>query len=71
MNFKQNNWARLLPMTEFTYNNIKNASTSHTSCKLNCDYQPYISYKKDINPKSKSKSVKKLLTKLKKLMTVC
>ena len=31
VNFKQNNWARLLPMAEFAYHNAKNASTGHTS----------------------------------------
>ena len=38
VNFKQNNWARLLPMAEFAYNNAKNASTSHTPFELNCLY---------------------------------
>ena len=27
VNYKQNNWARLLPMVEFAYNNAKHAST--------------------------------------------
>ena len=31
VNFEQNDWARLFPMVELTYNNAKNASTSHTS----------------------------------------
>ena len=30
VNFKQNDWARLLLMAEFAYNNVKNASTGHT-----------------------------------------
>ena len=30
VNFEQNDWARLLPMAEFAYNNAKNASTGHT-----------------------------------------
>ena len=31
VNFEQNNWARLLIMAEFAYNNTKNASTGHTT----------------------------------------
>ena len=58
-------------MAEFAYNNTKNASTSHTSFELNCGYQPRISYKEDINPRSKSKSAVKLLAELRELMTVC
>ena len=27
VNYKQNDWAKLLPMAKFAYNNIKNAST--------------------------------------------
>ena len=36
INFKQNEWAKLLPMMEFTYNNAKSASTGYTYFKLNC-----------------------------------
>ncbi len=38
INFEQDDWARLLPMTEFAYNNAKNASTSHTPFELNYGY---------------------------------
>ena len=38
INFNQDNWARLLSMAEFTYNNSKNASTGHTPFELNCGY---------------------------------
>ena len=40
VNFEQNDWARLLPMAEFAYNNAKNASTGHTPFELNCGYHP-------------------------------
>ena len=30
VNFEQNDWARLLPIAEFAYNNAKNASTGYT-----------------------------------------
>ncbi len=56
VNYKQNNWARLLPIAEFAYNNAKNASISHTPFKLNCGYHPRISYEEDVDLHSKSKS---------------
>ena len=34
VNFEQNDWARLLPMAEFAYNNAKNATTGHTELWL-------------------------------------
>lgn len=71
INFKQNNWARLLLIAEFIYNNVKNASFSYILFKLNCGYYPQMSYKKDINPQSKSKSIDELLVELKKLIIVC
>ena len=71
VNFEQNNRARLLPMAEFTYNNAKNASTSHTPFELNCGYHPCISFKEDTNPCSRSKTADELLAELRELMTVC
>ena len=38
VNFKQNNWAKLLPMAEFAYNNTQNASIGHTPFELNYGY---------------------------------
>ena len=61
VNFEQNNWAWLLPIIEFAYNNTKNASTGHTLFKLNCRYHPCIFYKKDLDPHSKSKTAKNYL----------
>ena len=71
VNFKQNDWARLLPMAEFAYNNTKNASTDFTLFKLNCGYYPRILYKKDLNPRSQSRTAKELFSKLRELMIVC
>ena len=71
VNFEQNDWAWLLPMVEFVYNNAKNASTGHTSFKLNYGYYSCISFKKDTNLHSKSKSVDKLSAELRKLIIVC
>ena len=71
VNLKQNDWARLLPMAEFAYNNAKNASTGHTPFKLNCGYYPCISYEKDLDPRSKSKTAEELSSELRNLMAVC
>ena len=71
VNFEQNDWARLLPMAEFAYNNAKNASTGHTPFELNCGYHPRMSYKEDVDPRSQSKSADKLSAELKELMIVC
>ena len=71
VNFKQNNWARLLLIAKFAYNNTKNTSISHTSFKLNYDYYLWMLYKEDIDSRSKSKSTDKLLVKLRKLIIIC
>ncbi len=64
VNFEQNDWARLLPIAEFTYNNTKNASTGYTFFELNCGFHLQASYKKDVNHHSQSKSAHKLVIKL-------
>ena len=64
VNFEQNDWARLLPMAEFAYNNAKNASTNHTLFKINCGYHPRISFEKDTDPCFWSKTAKKLFSEL-------
>ncbi len=71
VNWEQDNWARLLPMAEFAYNNAKNASTGHTPFKLNCGYHPKISFEEDVDPHSRSRSANELADELKKLMEVC
>lgn len=58
-------------MTEFAYNNTKNANTYYTSSELNCGYYSCISYEENINLRLKSKSVEKLSAKLRELMTIC
>ena len=57
-------------MAEFAYNNVKNANTGQTLFKLNCGYHPRVSYKEDIDSRSKSKSANKLSMELRKLMTL-
>ena len=71
VNFEQNDWARLLPMAEFAYNNAKNASSGHTPFELNCGYHPRMSYEEDVEPRSKSKSADELSAELRELMIVC
>ena len=71
VNFEQNDWARLLPMAEFAYNNAKNASSGHTPFELNCGYHPRMSYEEDVEPRSKSKSADELSAELRELMIIC
>ena len=58
-------------MAEFAYNNAKNASTGHTSFKLNYGYYPKVFFKEDVDFCSKSRFVNKLVQKLKELIKVC
>ena len=58
-------------MAEFAYKNAKNTSTGYTPFELNCGYHPQMSYEKEVNPRSKSKSADKLLAELRELIFVC
>ncbi len=71
VNWEQGNWARLLPIAEFVYNNAKNASTGHTFFELNCDYHPKVSFEEDVDPRSRSRSTNKLAEELRELIEVC
>ena len=71
VNFEQNDWARLLPMAEFAYNNAKNASTGHILFELNCGYHPRVFYEEDLDPRSKLKTAEKLSSELQNIMAVC
>ena len=71
VNFEQNDWARLLPMAEFAYNNAKNAITVHTPFELNCGYHPRIYYEEEVDPRSKLKSADKISAELRELIFVC
>ena len=66
VNFKQNDWVRLLLMAEFVHNNAKNASTGYTLFELNCKYYPCVFYQEEeiLNPCSQSKTAKKLFSEL-------
>ena len=58
-------------MAKFAYNNAKNASISYIPFKLNCGYNPCVSYKEDFDPRLGSRTAKKLSSKLRELMTIC
>lgn len=49
VNWEQNNWARLLLIAEFAYNNAKNGSTSYTSYEHNCDHYSHVSFEDKVN----------------------
>ena len=70
INFEQNNWAQLLFIVKFAYNNDKNASTDHMFFKLNCDYHFCVFYKEDLDLCSKLKTIEKLFFKLWNFMVV-
>ncbi len=71
INWEQDDWARLLPIAEFAYNNTKNVSIGHTPFEFNYSYHPRISFKKDVDPRSRSCSANKLAEELRELMEVC
>ena len=71
VNFKQNDWAKLLPMAEFAYNNAENASTGLMPFELNCGYYSRMSYEEDVDFRSQSKLADELSAELRELMIVC
>ena len=71
VNWEQNDWARLLPMAEFVYNNAKNASTGHIPFKLNCGFHPQVSFEDNIDLCSRSCSADELAKELRELMDIC
>ena len=71
VNWEQNDWTRLLPMAEFTYNNAKNASTSHTPFKLNCGLHPQVFFKDNVDSCSKSCSADELAKELREMIEIC
>ena len=71
INFEQNDWAKLLSINKFTFNNAKNSSNGYTSFELSYGYYPGVSFEKDTNPRSWSNSTDKLLAELRDLMTIC
>ena len=68
VNYEKNNWARLLPMAEFAYNNAKHASIGYTCFELNYGYHPCVSYEEDVDSHSRSKAADELTEKLRNLI---
>ncbi len=60
-----------MPIAEFIYNNIKNANINHTPFKLNCGYHLRVSFKEDVDTRSRSRSTNKPAEELEELMDVC
>ena len=71
VNWKQNNWVRLLPMAEFGYNNTQNTSIGYTPFKLNCNYHLRVFFKENVDLRSKSLFTNKLEEELRKLIKIC
>ncbi len=71
VNWEQDDWTKLLTLAKFAFNNTKNASTGHTLFELNCDYHSRVSFKEDVDPRSRSCSANKLAKKLRELIKVC
>ena len=57
-------------MAKFAYNNAKNPSIGYTPFELNFDIYPRVFYKKDVNPRFKTKTADQLATELHTLMSV-
>lgn len=64
VNFKQNNWAKLLLMAKYAYNNIENTSSSRIAGDLNHIYFCHVSFKEEIDTCCKWKSGYKLVAEL-------
>ena len=71
VNYKQDNWTRLLLMAEFAYNNAKHTSIGYTSFELNSGYHSRVSYKENVNLRSKSKAADELTEELRNLIAAC
>ena len=71
VNFEQNNWARLLSMAKFAYNNANNRNTGYTLFELYYGYNPWMLFEKDINHYFSSNLADKLLAELRRLMIIC
>lgn len=70
VNGEQNNWVKLLPIAEFAYNNIKNASISYTYFELNYGYHPCKCFEDKVDSDSKSCSADKRAKDLRQLMSM-
>ncbi len=58
-------------MTEFAYNNAKNASTSYTPLKLNYGFYLIVLFEEDVDLRSRSRLANKLANELRELIEIC
>lgn len=70
-NFKKDDKVKLLPIVEFTNNNLKNANIDNILFKFNICYHFYTSYKEEVSLCFELKSVERLVNNLKDLMMIC
>ena len=70
INFEHNDWAQLLSVAGFIYNNAKNANSGYISFKLNYRYYFCIFYEQDFDPHLKSKTIERFSSELQKLITI-
>ena len=70
VNFEQNNWVKLLSMTEFAYNNSRHAFTKMSSFEVMQRYTSRMFFEESINFKITSKSIKKHVEKLIELIKI-
>ena len=68
VNYEKNNWARLLPMAEFAYNNAKHTSIGYRTFEFNYGYHPRVFYEENIKPRFRLKVVDELIEKLRNLI---
>ncbi len=71
INWEQDDWAKLLPIVEFAYNNAKNTNIGHTLFELNYSYHPSVFFKEDVDFHLISCSANELTEKLRELIEVC
>ena len=71
INWEQDNWARLLPMAEFTYNNAKNSNTNHILFEFNCNYYPRVFLEENVDSRLKFCFANKLAKNLRELIEIC
>lgn len=70
INFKQNNWAKLLQIVTFMYNYKKYIDNSYMFFKLDNDYYYCVFFRDNIDSYSHSKIVDKLVANLEELFAV-
>lgn len=70
VNFAQDNWVSLLPMTEFAYNNANHASIGMSPFRANLGYNPRMTFEKDPDPRSRAPAALNQSKELRQLIAV-